>query len=201
MEDEHFKIDVDEFRRSFLGQKYYKEKQIIKIIILVLLFLIIVIGLIIIILASVSKSKKSQSGEEEDDDEEEGEEEEEHEEDDTEKYYGEINCIYTINDINNNISIISPYYIKKQKISIIIDNNKSIPFYNSYKFDTKGNHNILFIINEENIDRNYMFKDIPSLTKVEMFSENASISTIDSAFENCENLMHLKIKGFFKSNL
>ena len=122
--------------------------------------------------------------------------------DDKLQNYGEIKCLYNIIDVNNPIYLINPNYINTQKISILLDeNNNTIPYRTSYKFKTKGNHSIIFILNEKKLEMNYMFKNISSLISVEMISENISLNNIEGAFENCNNLEYLKIKGFNIDNL
>ena len=108
--------------------------------------------------------------------------------------YGQINCIYSINDTNNEIPIINPNYIKNQKFYILIDNNK-IKYRTNYKFQTLGYHNITIILNELNIDMNNMFKDISSLISVEMSSDNnININNIENILEIAKIYYLLKLK-------
>ena len=109
---------------------------------------------------------------------------------------GEINCEYEISDIENEIQLINQNYQNKQKITMFID-NKEVPFTNIYKFTSKKKYNIKFNLNEKNLDLKNMFKNISSLVKVEMITNSGIIiNDIEGAFEDCDNLLELKIKGF-----
>ena len=108
----------------------------------------------------------------------------------------EIICEYEISDIENEIQLINQNYQNKQNITMFID-NKEVPFTNIYKFTSKKKYNIKFNLNEKNLDLKNMFKNISSLVKVEMStSSGIIINDIEGAFEDCDNLLELKIKGF-----
>ena len=156
MDDEElFENNNEDLKEPMLDRnKNYRKTQIKKIIILLFIFLLIIIFLILIIFFSITNQSRPTN----------------------ELFnYGEIFCTYTINDIDNKISLINQNYSNDPNISVIIDgNNETIPFINSYKFNTKGNHNITFLLNKQNLDMNNIFKDISSLTSVILISENAS---------------------------
>ena len=152
----------------------YNKNKKLKFVLTFLVLILILIGIIIIIIILILKNKKESH---------------------KLRNYGQINCIYNINNINNSSPIFNPNYIKKQKLSILID-NKTFEYSNCYLFNETGSHNITIVLNEKNIDMNNMFKDIYSLISVEMISENATINNIQSTFENCINLVSLKIEGF-----
>ena len=184
-DEEPFDNNDEDLKDPILEQnKKYQHNQIKYMIIILFIFLLIIVSIILIIVTSVIKQNKSQN---------------------ELLNYGEIHCIFRINDIENNISLISPFYMnitEKPKISVIIDdNNKTVMDKYSHKFNIKGNHNITFILHEQDLNMNNIFKDISSLISVIMISENASLDNIDGAFENCINLEYLKIQGFYVDNL
>ena len=83
----------------------------------------------------------------------------------------------------------------------MIIEGKSVKFSNSFKFSKIGENNVTFILYDE-IDMKNMFKDISRLYKVKMVSENnAKITSLESTFENCSNLISFEIKGFDTKNI
>ena len=49
----------------------------------------------------------------------------------------------------------------------------------SHKFNIKGNHNITFILHEQYLNMNNIFKDMSSLISVIIISENACLHNIE----------------------
>ena len=187
MDDEEQFENADEYRDIMLNNKMNDRRQLIKTICLFVVFSIIIIGVILIVFLSTSGDSNTDNSDSTPDIEPTPEE-----------YgnFGQINCTYKVSDINNPIKIINNKFIQKERLTIIIDNN-IIPFTSSYKFNTKGNHSVTYIINYKNIDMNYIFKDILSLISVVMVSENSIIiNNIENAFENCQNLLSFGIRGF-----
>ena len=128
--------------------------------------------------------------------EEEKEEEikEEEEEQDIDHSIGKIICKYKISSINKPIQILSTDYLKRSDFNIYI-NNKKINYTYEYTFEKTGENEIEFLLNED-INMYLMFKNINSLTTVNIISEKgAKLLSIISAFENCTNLEEVIING------
>ena len=83
---------------------------------------------------------------------------------------------------------------------IYIDGEK-VRYTKEYNFQEFGIHRINFLIFED-FNMDYMFKDIPEILSVEMYSEkNATITSMISVFDNAENLVNFKIVGFDTSKV
>ena len=69
-------------------------------------------------------------------------------------------------------------------------------------FQKYGEHKIRFELNGDEINMDYMFKDVKSLVNVQMNSnKEVEITSMKSTFENCESLDNLTITGFNTENL
>jgi surface protein len=112
---------------------------------------------------------------------------------------GEINCIYDVQTATQNTKILGNDF-KKHEINITID-GENIGYSKEYKFKSMGEHNVTFNL-YENLNMDYMFKDVKDLISVEMNSDkNCKITSMISTFENCENLNKFSITGFDTRNL
>ena len=78
-------------------------------------------------------------------------------------------CYYDVDTIKSETPIINPDFQKKSKFNIFINGNL-IPFSKQYKFEKLGPQIVVFDINED-INMDYMFKDIQTLYQVEMHSK------------------------------
>ena len=108
---------------------------------------------------------------------------------------GEIICIYDIKSINKDVHLLGDEYIKDSNFDIFIDKQK-IKYSKNYKFSKAKKYNVIYKI-YENINMNYMFKNISSLISVELKSnKNVKITSMISTFEECSNLESFKINGF-----
>ena len=135
---------------------------------------LIIILIIIIIVVSVNSSSSSSS---------------------KKKKIGEFNCTFELDNISNKTKILSKDYKKNSDFDIYID-NKKVSFTNEYKFNKAGLHNITYVLYED-INMDYMFKDVPELTSIILFSEkNAKIKSMISAFESCKSLKNFLNTGF-----
>ena len=106
----------------------------------------------------------------------------------------EINCVFDVPSNTEPIEILGNNYVKNSVFDILID-GKMITYSKSYLFQTTGKHIVSFIIYED-LNMNYMFKDINFLLSVNMTSDkDAKITSMISSFENC-SLETLVIKGF-----
>ena len=153
-----------------------KTKKNLLIATLIISLLIVIVILIIFL----TKSSKD-----DDDDEEE------------EKKISEILCNFRVVDSTNEISLLSEAYenINQSIINIEINNTK-IEFTKKYKFPENGVYPVKFLLNKT-INMDYMFKDILSLVKVEMYSNvDTNILSMKGSFENCKNLQIVYIEGF-----
>ena len=175
------------------GQKEQKRKELIMGIIFGSIFLVVII-IIIIVSATSSNS---------DDEEKKTTPDDGGDEDiptPTSPSIGEINCVYEILTTSQNTLLLSNEYSKTSDFDIYID-NKRIRYSKEYKFDTTGNHKIQIKL-YNNINMDYMFKDVNELLSVEMVSDqNCQILSMISTFENCFNLNDFNITGFGADNL
>ena len=112
---------------------------------------------------------------------------------------GEINCEYDILSTEATI-ILGNEFNKNSDFDIYIDGTK-IKYSKEYKFDSIGKHKVQFKL-QNNINMDYMFKDVQDLISVEMISEqNCQILSMESTFENCYGLTDFNLTGFDGSNL
>ena len=162
------------------GSKYdYKKLLIIGGITILILVLII----IIIILTSRKSSKSNDS-------------------DSEEEVNADIICIYNIEKINTKIQILGKEFDKTLDINVYIDGKKLNEVLKEYSFQKYGEHKVSYEINGEEINMDYMFKDVSCLINVQMNSiKNIKIKSMKSTFENCENLRIVNIKGFNTTEL
>ena len=179
-------IDNEEFNVNDLGSmnsakikegdKKLLNKQNI-IIGISIIILISLIFLIIIIITTLKKNKKYQ------------------------KKIGEINCIFKINKVNTKIPILGVEFKKESDFSIFIDDKKIDQYIKEYLFKESGDHKIIFDIYED-INMDFMFKNIKNLFSVEMKSDKkAKILSMKSTFESCELLENVIINDFDTNNL
>ena len=106
-------------------------------------------------------------------------------------------CIYKINDISKEISVLGNDFenINNSIINIFINHTK-INYNKKFKFNESGIYEIIYILNEE-INMDNIFKDILSLENVEMYTNGSvKILSMKSAFEGCLNLKNISISGF-----
>ena len=83
---------------------------------------------------------------------------------------------------------------------IYIDDDK-IPYNKIYNFNSTGYHKIEIKF-YDNLNMDFMFKDIIYINKIEIISiNNSKIFSIISTFENCINLKEFNISGFDYTNL
>ena len=112
------------------------------------------------------------------------------------KALGEIHCIYEINDVTQRVQILSEDFDKGQNDFDIVINEETIRFTKDYKFPNSGKNNVLFKIYKE-INMDNMFKDVKALISVILNStEQISIISMESTFENCEKLKSFSIKDY-----
>ena len=96
-------------------------------------------------------------------------------------------CYYDVPTIKTEIPILNEDFQKKSKFNIFI-NGQLIPFSRQHKFDNLGEQIVVFDIYDD-INMDNMFKDIQTLTSVEMYSKkNVKLLSMKSSFENCQNL-------------
>ena len=113
----------------------------------------------------------------------------------------EIICKYKIQDISKETRILSENFQLNSNLSIYI-NDKKIENNKNHNFLSAGQHTINYKINSNEINLDYIFKDIISLISEEMKSlKNIKILSLMSAFENCINLNSFSISGFNFTNI
>ena len=114
---------------------------------------------------------------------------------DDNSYIGEILCTYDIYSYKVETPILSEDFIKTTNFDIYV-NDRKIAFTKKYKFPKFGRINVRFALTQ-NINMENMFKNIKSLISVKMNSnKNVKILLMNNAFENCENLNEIYMKGF-----
>ena len=188
---EDYLVEENELSPEMIGLKSNtldpQKKKLIIIGAGITLFLLLLI--IIILSITSSRENKGNGGE--------GDKEKEH---DPSEVLAEINCIYDVQSKTKETIIISNDYDKKFDFDIYIE-DKKINYAKEYKFPSTGNHKVKFLV-YQNIKMEKMFKDIPNILSVEMISKKwCKIITIESAFENCQQLSEFSIEGFDTSKL
>ena len=113
---------------------------------------------------------------------------------------GEISCNYDITDINSETTILGEKFNYKKNFDILIGDEK-IDFTKKYKFKKLNTVEVIFKI-YDNINMDYMFKDVSALTSVVMLStKGAKATSMISTFENCKNLKDFLFSGFDTSSV
>ena len=152
--------------------------------------LIIIITTIILIVVLSNKGNDEEKTDEEKTDEKEIDKEK----------IGEIICQFNIKNENQETKILGDEFINNSQLDIYIDGEK-INFSKTYNIKSIGNHKIEFIF-YDNLNIDYMFKDVEDLYKIEIISENSSkIYSMISTFENCINLESFNFSGIDFSDL
>ena len=170
-EDENSLVGMNDVNSNIVPKETLSDKQK-KILILTTCLIIFLIILIIIILILTKKKNNNKK-----------------------KLTGIIECIYDIDSENDFTNLLNDKFNPPSGINLIIEGN-SVKFSKNYKFSKIGENNVTFIIND-NIDMKNMFKDISKLYSIKMISEdNLKIISLESTFENCENLEYFEIRGF-----
>ena len=112
----------------------------------------------------------------------------------------QINCIYNIQNVNEDSIILGNEFNKNSDFDIFI-NNQKIKFSKEFKFFNMGINKVRFDIYED-LEMDFMFKDIQELISIEMTSQkNCKINSMISSFENALYLEKIEIKGFNTSNV
>ena len=145
-----------------------------------LIFIIIIILLILLTKASSSSSPsdKDESGNNE------------------QNILGKITCEYYIPMTDEPILILGKDFEKTANFDILIDGAK-VNYSKEITFKSSGEHIIQYLIYDNIINMNYMFKDISQLISVVMTSDkNIKISSMISTFEHCMNLKVFTLEGY-----
>ena len=116
---------------------------------------------------------------------------------------GEINCIYFINDIKSNTSLLSKDFENINNTIINIYINNKMKNTKEYQFPISGYYDIKFILNSEIIMDN-MFKDIKNIISIESiiiyYNSSIKILSMKSVFEGCSNLNKISINSTFDTS-
>ena len=147
MEEEIFQNELDSELTDINKDDKKKKKNIIMLGILFGLLLIVLTIIIIIIFTKKEENIPSNENKE---------------------LIGEINCIYDIDSTSTNTLILGNEF-KQGNFDIYIDKNV-IKFSKEYKFDSVGIHEIQIKLYEE-LNMDYMFKDVKNIISVEMISQ------------------------------
>ena len=109
------------------------------------------------------------------------------------KDYGTINCYYKIESESQEIQIISENYNELPNFDIYVE-GKKIEYTKKYKFEKAKTYNIQYKLKGD-LNMDYMFKDIFSLTNIDINSDKENspkIKSMKGTFENCINLIDFK---------
>ena len=147
-----------------------------------LVFLILVI--VIIVLATGNNAHKTDgenSGEGDDRDK------------NPEDSLGEIRATYEVYSNTKPTNILSSSFSKTSIIGVYVGNNR-IGYTKEYTFK-KGENEIRFLLFED-VNMDSMFKGLNQLLSIDISSQkNLKIKSMESAFEDCENLDSFNMKG------
>ena len=114
---------------------------------------------------------------------------------------GEIICEYDVSGSEKKINILSKEFDKGNNDINIIINGEKIDFSKEYEFSNAGKNKVTFQIYHE-LDMTNMFKEVKNLVSIDLSSDaNGKITSMQSAFENCEKLKYFKMSGFNLDNL
>lgn len=112
---------------------------------------------------------------------------------------GKINCIYSLGSKEESGILNEDFEIPKA-FDVYVDNIK-INYTKEYRLKEKKEYNVTYIIYGD-FNMANMFKDIQTLKEVEMNSETkCNITSMENAFQNCQNLAIFKIRGFDTSRV
>ena len=112
----------------------------------------------------------------------------------------EISCVYDVETTSKDTAILREKKKKNSKIYIFI-NDKRIPYSKSYKFNKTGMQLVKFDVPED-INMDFMFKNVSKLSSVTMFTKNhINILSMKNTFENCQNLVKVNITGYSTEKL
>ena len=109
---------------------------------------------------------------------------------------GQITCLFNAQHQNQKVKILGDEFNKTSDFTLYIDEQKINQNLKEYIFNRSGDHKIKIDLHED-INMDYMFKDITSLINIEMFSKNeVKILSMKSTFEGCISLISVNISGF-----
>ena len=173
--EENIEINDDYFEEEIKKPKFLKKKILFFILGIFFLLIILLFGFLLLNLKSSS--------------------EEEQKDNDAVIMISEINCTFFIYNNSFEYKILNNEFLNNTKIKVKID-GISFNSSNLIQFE-KNETNEVQIIIEDEINMDYLFKDILILKEVRMNSNSSSIiSSMESVFEGCENLEIISIKGF-----
>ena len=148
------------------GDKLKIKKEFIIGLIAALILLLIILIIIIVILSKGDKNKKHR--------------------------IGEINLIYDVDRITIKTKILGDDYVKNSDFDIYI-NGKLIKYSKEFLFSQTGQNKVKILL-YDNLNMDYMFKDIQNLISINMTSSlTCQISSMISTFENCKKILHLMV--------
>ena len=108
---------------------------------------------------------------------------------------GEINCVFNILNISQPTKLFGDEFKKLSNFDMYID-GKKVNFSKEYQFDSVKEHKLKIKLYDD-INMDYMFKDIIDLISVDMNShKKCKILSMKSTFENCIKLINFNIIGF-----
>ena len=169
---------------SMNSDKINKNNKIISKQLLIIggiIFISIVFLIIIVILFSISSKNDS--------------------EEKVKKVIGQIICLFNVQQHNQKVKILGEEFNKTSDFTLYIDEQKINQNLKEYIFNSSGAHKIKIDLHED-INMDYMFKDITNLINIEMFSKNkVKLLSMESTFEGCISLISVNISGFNTVNL
>lgn len=180
---EEFGEGVNINEEEFLDKDSQKKKLSMKILLIAVILWIGVFLITIIIFLNRDKSKKSNVNI------------------NNKLNYSEIICLYDIQEKEQNIQILGNNFKNDTAIDILVNGIK-ITYGQKALFESIGIYEIKYIIYGDELNMNYMFKDIDSLISVKLLStintteKSIYITSMISTFENCKNLKTFENLGF-----
>ena len=110
---------------------------------------------------------------------------------------GLIKLIYRIDTNDLNTDPISHEYKKQNDFELYVGGLK-FKNYMNFQFPSEGTYNVEIFLYENKIHMDHMFKDVSTLTNIQMISngEIIYIESMESTFENCVSLTSISISGF-----
>ena len=119
----------------------------------------------------------------------------------TKETFAELECSYDVTSTNEPTRILSNEFDNKFKMSIFIGDTE-IKYSKTHQFSEIGRNKVRFVIHEDNISIDKMFRAVFDLSEAKFLStRNIKIKSMDSLFENCIKLSYVQITGFNLSEL
>ena len=113
-----------------------------------------------------------------------------------------IKLIYQIKQNDLNTRPISHEYNVQNNFELYLEGLK-IKRFDNFQFTKIRKYNIEIVLYENNLNMDFMFKNITTLTSIQMITNNETIyiDSMKSTFENCISLTSISLSGFTTYNV